>query len=412
MTKKNGKITLALVGQPNTGKSTVFNQLTGSHQHVGNWPGKTVEQKTGTTKNNGHTYHVVDLPGTYSLTANSAEEIITRDYILNEHPDAVIVMVDASQIERTMYLLAESITFPVPVIMALNMIDVAEQEGRKIDVPTLQHHLGIPVVPMVATKKESVNELVYEVEKLIKHQDVQENPQPVWIKDETTLTDYLHQTISEFVPASYPVNWAILKLIEQDELVSAFVQEKVPADVWNSIQKRLVEIDDGPMLVAGARYQWIQQMLEHVVSRPVKDKSTVRRGKFDKIATHQFWGVLLSIVIFVLSFAVAMIIAMPFMGLSTSALPVVIESIRVGIPNAPTWFIAMLADGLVPGVGMALSFLGFMFGVFFAIGIIEDVGYMARVAFVADRFMNKIGLQGKSFMPMFSSFGCNITGVL
>ena len=412
MTQKNGKVTLALVGQPNTGKSTVFNQLTGSHQHVGNWPGKTVEQKTGFWNYQERTYHIVDLPGTYSLTANSTEEIITRDYILNENPDAVIVMVDASQLERTMYLLAEAITFPTPVILALNMIDVAEQEGRTIDVPTLQHHLDMPVVPMVATKKDSINDLMNAIDKLIFREDICENPQPEWLESESSLIDSIKEVVQPYVSDVYPINWAVLKLIEEDEIVTSYIKEKVPVDGWKSIQEKLSTIDDGPMLIAGARYQWIQKMLEHVVSRPVKDKSAIRRGKFDKIATHPVWGVFLSILVFILSFAAAMIVAMPLMGAATSSLPALIESIHHGIPNAPDWFIAMLADGLVPGVGMALSFLGFMVGVFLVIGIIEDVGYMARVAFVADRFMNRIGLQGKSFMPMFSSFGCNITGVL
>ena len=152
MEKKGSAFSIALIGQPNTGKSTLFNQLTGAHQHVGNWPGKTVEKKSGNFTHNNITYEIVDLPGTYSLTANSTEEIITRDYILNNQPNVVIVIVDASQLERTMYLLTEAITLPSPVILVVNMIDVAQQENRSIDIPSLRQNLNLPVIPMIAAK--------------------------------------------------------------------------------------------------------------------------------------------------------------------------------------------------------------------------------------------------------------------
>ena len=404
--------TIALAGQPNTGKSTVFNQLTGSHQHVGNWPGKTVEKKSGIFHYKNTDYEVVDLPGTYSLTANSTEEIITRHYILNQQPDAVIVMVDASQLERTMYLLAEVLTLPAPVIMALNMIDVAEQEGREIDVLILKQNLDIPVIPMVASKREGVIELIEAVEGLVTQENAQQKPQPIWKEKDQVLVHQLENIIRTNLPAPYPANWAALKLLEQDEIIISYLQNKLPGEVWQTLKKELAIVEDGPMFVATARYQWIQGMVENVVSRPVRDKAEIRRGRFDKVATHPVWGIVLAVLIFILAFALAMAVAMPLMGLVTSALPSLIESVYQGMPAFPAWFKAMLADGLIPGVGMALSFLGFMFGVFLVIGIVEDIGYMARVAFVADRFMNRIGLQGKSFMPMFSSFGCNIAGVL
>jgi ferrous iron transport protein B len=404
--------TIALAGQPNTGKSTVFNQLTGAKQHVGNWPGKTVEQKSGTYTHQGTTYHVVDLPGTYSLTANSLEETISRDFIIDEHPDVVVVLVDAAQLERTMYLLAEVLPLPAPAIVALNMMDVAEQEGRRIDVQALEQRIGVPVVPMVAAKKQGVPELIETIHRFVRGQREYAPSTPTVSADERQVLAQIKDLIATHIPAAYPKDWVALKLLEGDAAIKALVQQNLSPDQWRSLVKIIGENGDGALAVASSRYAWIQQVTREAVSQSAKDSAEVRRGKFDKIATHPIWGIPMAILIMLLSFAAATIVALPAMGLMMGGLPMLIEVTREALSGAPAWLGAMIADGLLPGIGMALAFLGFLFGMFLMIGFVEDIGYLARGAFVGDRFMSRIGLHGKSFLPMLTSLGCNVAGVL
>jgi ferrous iron transport protein B len=403
--------TIALAGQPNTGKSTVFNQLTGARQHVGNWPGKTVEQKSGTYTYQDATYHVVDLPGTYSLTANSLEETISRDFIISAQPNAVIVLLDAAQLERTMYLLAEVLPLPAPVVVALNMMDVAEHEGRSIDVKALEQRLGVPVIPMVAAKKQGVPELIETIHRLASdhHTYVPRIPD-VGDAEKQTLAR-IKAMIEGHVPAAYPLDWVAVKLLEGDTAIKSLAQRDLPPGAWRKLESLIGQNGEGALAVASARYAWIQQVTLEAV-RHAAQGSKARRGKFDQIATHPVWGIPLAILIMLAAFAVAMVIAMPVMMTAMSGLPYLIDATRQFLAGAPAWMSAMLADGLLPGVGMALAFLGFLFGMFLAIGFVEDIGYLARLAFVGDRFMSRIGLHGKSFLPMLTSLGCNVAGVL
>jgi len=403
--------TIALAGQPNTGKSTVFNQLTGAKQHVGNWPGKTVEQKMGTYTYQDTTYHVVDLPGTYSLTANSLEETISRDFIIGEQPNAVIVLVDAAQLERTMYLLAEVLPLPAPVIVALNMMDVAEQEGRRIDVKALEQRIGVPVIPMVAAKKQGVPELIQTIHRLVSEQHPRAPRIPAVGDAEKQTLAQVKDLIVGHIPSAYPPDWVAVKLLEGDTAIKSLVQQALAPGAWQKLESLIGQNGDGALTVASARYAWIQQVTREAVSHTAQG-SQVRRGKFDRIATHPVWGIPLAILIMLAAFGVAMVIAMPVMSAAMGGLPYLIEATRQGLAGAPAWIGALLADGLLPGVGMALAFLGFLFGMFLAIGFVEDIGYLARVAFIGDRFMSRIGLHGKSFLPMLTSLGCNIAGVL
>ena len=404
--------TIALAGQPNTGKSTVFNQLTGAKQHVGNWPGKTVEQKSGTYTYQKTTYRVVDLPGTYSLTANSLEEMISRNFIIGEKPNVVVVLLDAAQLERTMYLLAEVLPLPAPVIVALNMMDVAEQETRHIDVEALQRHIGVPVIPMVAAKKQGVPELIKTIHQFVTNPDGYSPNVPEISTTENRGQEEMKTLITGQIPATYPLDWVVIKLLEGDADINAMVQKNITPDIWRKVESIIKQNGDMALAMASARYTWIDQITHGAVRNSVQEMGKIRRGKFDKIATHPLWGIPLAILIMLLSFGVAMIIAMPMMSLSMGVLPMLIDATRQSLSNAPAWFSAMLADGLLPGVGMALAFLGFLFSMFLVIGFVEDVGYLARVAFVGDRFMNRIGLHGKSFLPMMTSLGCNVAGVL
>lgn len=409
---KKERITIALAGQPNTGKSTVFNQLTGAAQHVGNWPGKTVEQKSGHYSHNGVQYHVIDLPGTYSLTANSLEETISRDFILKNKPDVVIVLVDASQLQRTMYLLADMLPMKIPIIVALNMMDVAEQHGRKIDVKMLEQKIGIPIVSMVATKKQDISELI----KKVHHYVQQENPTGVCLpglsEADEILSGRLQTILTGSIPSHYPVEWVALKLLEGDTGIIEMVRDHIPEQKWKKLEELLVQSDERVLSIASERFSWIQQVSADAVTSVSSRAAKITRSKFDQLATHPIWGVPIAIIITLAAFMAAIIIALPVMQATLVGIAPIVEGVREVMATAPHWLGAMLADGLLPGVSMALAFLGFMMGMFVVIGFLEDVGYMARVAFVADGFMTRIGLHGKSFMPMFSSLGCNIAGVL
>ena len=404
--------TVALVGQPNTGKSTVFNQLTGASQHVGNWPGKTIEKKHGSFNYQSTLYHVVDLPGTYSLTANSLEEKVSRDFIINERPDLLIVVLDASQLERTMYMLVEVLPLSVPVIAALNMMDVAEHEGCRIDVKCLEKAVELPVIPMIASKKKGMEELVEVIHSLTSSQkrnipSILENTGLEKVAYEQIKTHIINDTLS-----SYPIDWLIIKLMEGDEEVSTLVKNSLSFNKWQNIKSIINQFGDGALNVAEIRYDWINKITGKAVNRPMESVIKIRRGRFDKVATHPIWGAPLAVMIILVGFAAAMVIAMPVMMLALKSLPHFINFIRSTLIDLSDWIVSMLADGLLPGVGMALAFLGFLFSMFLIIGFVEDTGYLARVAFISDRFMSRIGLHGKSFLPMLTSFGCNVAGVL
>lgn len=403
--------TIALAGQPNTGKSTVFNRLTGSRQHVGNWPGKTVEQKTGIFHYAGKQYSLVDLPGTYSLTANSLEERISRNYIIEERPDLVVAMVDASQLERSLYILAELIMLPTPVILALNMMDVAEEQERKIDVEALEQTLGIKVVPMSAAKNKGVQELQTIIAQSCPG-ELNYNPQKPALKDDHALLfKDIQQRISRVIPYTYPVDWAAMKLLEGDSEVVKVVKGNMKSEEWVKIEKTLNQYPDGALLVAESRYNWIQDITQKVVSLPEGQKVPLR-SKFDRAATHPLWGKIIALGIVLGAIMAAMLIGAPVAMGIMSGMSAISGVLLKAMAGMPAWLVAAVTDGLIPGLGMALAMLAFVLAVFLVIGILEDVGYMARLGYITDRFMQRIGLQGKAFMPMFMSFCCNVSGIM
>ncbi|MBI9109457.1 MAG: ferrous iron transport protein B [Spirochaetales bacterium] len=404
----NKPITIALAGQPNTGKSTVFNRLTGAKQHVGNWPGKTVEQKSGLFTYNNNKHHVVDLPGTYSLTSNSLEEQIARDFIVNEKPDVVVVMADASQLERTLYLLTEIRLLSVPVVVALNMIDIAEEQGKTIDSVKLESQLGIRVVPMAAAKGRGIDLLLEAVENAAAggvctstEQSVAGNPYYKSIR--SIISGKFDGVCSE--------QWMTVKLIEGDSKAVETVKNTLSAADWKSLKELLDKIENGQLITAGARYSWINDVLSSVVNREGESTAKRRGVKFDRAATHPVVGKMIALLIMVLSFAMAMIIVMPIMGLVQSVIPGLVELVRETFSGSSLWFGSLLADGLIPGLFVAFMMLCYVFGVYIVFGLLEDIGYLSRMAYVFDSSMSKIGLHGKSVMPLLMSFGCNIAGV-
>jgi ferrous iron transport protein B len=405
-------ITVALAGQPNVGKSTLFNLLTGLSQHVGNWPGKTVEQKTGVYHHNGTRFHIVDLPGTYSLSANSLEERITRDYILRERPDVVVAVADAAALERNLYLLAELLSLPAPVVLALNMIDVAEQQGIHIEPHVLEAALGLPVIPLVATKNRGVTELLDAVERT-SHGGTDYAPsRPEVREDHQVVLAELLALIANSVPEPYPGTWVALKLLEGDPEITQLMRQRLEEARWEEVHAILRRHEDAILAVVGGRYEWIERLVRAAVVHPRLGYVTLTE-RIDRFATHPLWGMMILLGILGLVFWLTYSVGAPLQGLlDTYVVHVAAEAVRRALAAGPLWLSELLAEGMIGGAGMVLTFLPILLIFFAALAILEDIGYMARAAYVMDRFMHLMGLHGKSFLPLFLGFGCNVPAVM
>ncbi|WP_319475808.1 ferrous iron transport protein B [Marispirochaeta aestuarii] len=402
--------TIALAGQPNTGKSTVFNRLTGSRQHVGNWPGKTVEKKAGSLNYRESSYTVVDLPGTYSLTANSLEETIARDFLIHEQPDVVVVLADASQLERTLYLLGEIRLLAVQTVLALNMLDVAEKQGKNIDPKALEKELGIPVIPMTAARGIGMESLLESIAACA----AKKEPRPqVYMEESGCLDLYrqIHSLIKDRISRPYTPEWAAVKLIEGDPEAMREVEARVKTEDMEHINNLINSLVDGPLQIAGARYSWIQKAVSAALGSEEILAGTRKRSGFDRAAIHPVWGKVIALGIMTLAFAGALMLAMPIMAGVQKIVPAILSGISAILAPAPPWITSMIADGIIPGLSIGVMMLAYIFGVYLVFGILEDVGYLARLAYLFDSWMHRIGLHGKSFMPLLMSFGCNIAGV-
>ena len=404
-------ITVALTGQPNVGKSTVFNMLTGLSQHVGNWPGKTVEQKSGSFVQDGRHVHLVDLPGTYSLTANSEEERLARDFILRQQPDVTIVIVNAAALERNLYLVAELLALPTPLVMGLNMIDVAQQAGIQLEPHVLAAALGMPVIPLVASRNQGLTELMQAVFNLADHPESFRPNRPTIREAHRPVLEELQARIAGQVPAPYPEGWAALKLLEGDTEITSVVRQAAPS-AWDDVHSILQRHEDAYLDIAGGRYEWISRMVRAGVVRPRAGIISVT-DRIDRIATHPAWGLLLLIGVFGLVFGLTYGVAMPIVDwLQVSVLAPLISALRLALAGAPPWVSGLIVDGLVPGAGTVVAFLPILMVFFAVLALLEDVGYLARGAYVMDRLMHPMGLHGKSFLPLFLGFGCNVPAIL
>ncbi len=406
-------IVVALAGQPNVGKSTIFNMLTGLSQHVGNWPGKTIERKAGTYQRDGTTFQIVDLPGTYSLTAASAEERIARDFILHDTPDVVVAVVDAAIPERSLYLLAELLLLPAPVVLVMNMMDVAEQQGVVIEPQVLEAALRIPVVPMVATRSEGVAKMIEAVTAVVSRSHPYEPRRPTILPAHEEVLARLITLIAGYVRDPYPVEWMALKLLEGDEEVHEMVEALVPPDVNDEVHRVLYQHEDAVLDVAGARYEWIGRMVRAAVVRPRVGPVRLT-SRLDAVLTHPLWGTLALLGVLAVVFALTYLIGTPLQEwldglLGEGGALLGGWAVTIGVP---LWLADLAADGIIGGVGMVITFVPILVIFFLTLGILEDTGYMARAAFVADRFMHLMGLHGKSFMPLLLGFGCNVPAVL
>ena len=405
-------LTVALAGQPNVGKSTIFNMLTGLNQHVGNWPGKTVEQKTGQFRYNDTRVDLVDLPGTYSLTANSEEERIARDYIIREQPDVVVAVVDAAILERNLYLLAELLALPAPVVLALNMMDVAAQQGVQIEPQVLEAALGIPVVPMIAAKAQGVDRLAEVVDALARGEIRYQANVPAIRPDHRVLLEEIQAIIAEYVPAPYPPSWIALKLLEGDNEVTQTMQAHLAPERWDRVHSLLRQHEDAILDVAGARYDWIGRMMRAAVVRPRAGQVTVTE-RLDRIATHPIWGMGMLLAVLGLVFWLTYTLGTPLQEwLDTYVIHMAGAWLSEALAGAPAWASSLLVDGVLAGTGLMITFLPILIIFFTGLAILEDTGYMARAAYVMDRIMHIMGLHGKSFLPLCLGFGCNVPAVM
>lgn len=409
--KHKRKILVALAGQPNVGKTTVFNMLTGLSQHIGNWPGKTVERKEGIHTVGDIEMRLVDLPGTYSLSSYSEEEKVARDFLIHEHPDITVLFVNASALERSLYLLTELLLLRSPVILAVNMIDVANSQGVRVDTEALQESLGLPVVPVVATKNKGIKELVQEIVKMIDGESRYEPKKPEVTTDHLDIFSKIKELVKNHVPLPYTVEWVVTKLMEGDQDVAESLRGIIPPEIWNATQVLLVEHDDALRSVVGGRYDWIEKAARATVSR-FKRGQVLMTDRIDHVLTKPLMGIPVLLCILAVVFIITFTIGFPMQAFLETRIASAGSSIEQSLAEEPGWIKGLLVDGIIGGVGSVLTFVPILVIFFFVMSFLENVGYMARAAFVMDRFMHIIGLHGKSFLPMCLGFGCNVASVL
>ena len=399
---------IALLGQPNSGKSTLFNALTGLRQHVGNWPGKTVEKKEGYFTYQNTEYLVADLPGTYSLSANSDEEIITRDYIASGKADVVCILADSSQLERSLYMMADYAGIDVPCFLLLNMYDVAKDQGKTIDAGALEKKLGVPVVLFSAPDKKSYKGFYAALEKAIKENTRLQYDSLDKAYNEIEGYDAIRSLIPEGLIPRYSSTWIAVKAIEGDLPVLDKLDEVMSGADAKALKYELSKIDKGVVLTGERKFAWIDEMLSGVAK---SKETTVTMGKFDRLITHRIWGKPVVILTIVLGLIASFIPALPLMGVG-----MLIGMIPDPLTNALTDMgahpivISLICDVCVRSLGFIVQMLGFVFGVTFVFGLLEEIGVMARISYVFDNTMAKFGLQGKSVMPFLISFGCTMGG--
>lgn len=401
--------TIALVGQPNTGKSTLFNYLTGSNQHVGNWPGKTIERKEGYFVKQGISYSIVDLPGTYSLTANSSEEKISRDFVVKSEPDLIVVVVDASQLTRSLYLAAELIPLGLPMVIALNMMDVADKKGIKIDLPEFERRTGIKTMPLTAAKGVGIDELSDEIVKSVSEKKAVEKEGFKAGENADALFCKLKEKLEFIDPENPTIDWMVYKILEDDDEVIKTTKNRVGENKFQELMTLKQGLD---ISIPGERYNWINNILETCVTRISSDMKVFERGFFDKIATHPFIGGLLALFVIIAGFMLSAMIAFGSVA--------IVHPLAVDLSSAVENFsgqnfpliTALIAEGMIPGARMIFGVSVFIFNIMLVIGFLEDIGYLPRMAYVSDILMNKIGLPGKAIMPLFMGFGCNIGSVM
>lgn len=408
------KIVVAFAGNPNSGKTTLFNSLTGSRHSVGNWPGVTVERKEGKIKSTEADIIAVDLPGTYSLSPYSIEEIVARNYIVEGNPDVVINIVDASNIERNLYLTTQLIELGKPIIIALNMMDVAEKRGMKVDVAKLSGELGVPVIPIVATKNEGLKDLIA---KIIEVKSDKRKAIPNQIDYGTKAEERIAETMAQLEdnPKADKSNlrWLAIKVLEEDEAVLELLGLEASEYDEDAFSSEIDMEDDLESVIADKKYSYISKVVGKSVKKP-KEKMLTTSDKVDKIVTNKWLGLPIFGALMYLVFWLTFNIGDIFNMLIDEGFGTLAESLKdvLGAAGVAEWLQSLIGDGIIAGVGGVLTFLPNIIFLFIAISILEDSGYMARVAFIMDRAMRKIGLSGKAFVPLIMGFGCTVPAIM
>lgn len=415
-------LTFALAGNQNCGKTTLFNQLTGANQHVGNFPGVTVDRKSGSVKGFPNT-EITDLPGIYSMSPYSSEEIVTRQFIINEKPCAIINIVDATNIERNLYLTMQLMELGVPMVLALNMMDEVKGNGGTIRINDMEALLGIPVVPISAAKNEGVDELIQHAVHIAKYQ---EKPGRMDFCDENDCGGAVHRCLHGIMhliddhatAAGIPTRFAATKLVEGDERVMQIL--KLSDNEKEMLEFIILQMEqerglDRAAAIADMRFTFIQKLAKQTVIKPRESKEHARSRRIDKILTGKYTAIPSFILIMSLVFFLTFNVIGSFLQQLMEA---GIDYITQGFDNILTaWKInevvhSLVIDGIFTGVGSVLSFLPIIVTLFFFLSLLEDTGYMARVAFVMDKLLRKIGLSGRSIVPMLIGFGCTVPGVM
>ena len=413
------KLTFALVGNQNCGKTTLFNVLTGSNQHIGNFPGVTVDRKDGVIKGYPDTL-ITDLPGIYSMSPYSSEEIVTREFLLMDKPKGIINIVDGTNIERNLYLSMQLMELGIPMVIALNMMDEVRVNGGSVRINAIEELLGVPVIPISAAKGEGIEELVSHAIHVAKYQ---EKPQ---ISDFCSKDSAVHRCIHGIMSlisdhadkAGYPERFAASKVVEGDSLVLKHLE--LEQNEKEMIEHIIVQMEeecgmDRASAIADMRFAYIEDVCKNTVVKPRESKERIRSQKIDKLLTGKYTGIPMFIAIMGLVFYLTFNV----IGAALSnVLDILITFVTNGVDNLLTAMNvnsvlhALIIDGIFNGVGSVLSFLPIIVTLFFFLSILEDSGYMARVAFIMDKLLRKLGLSGRSIVPMLIGFGCSVPGVM
>lgn len=419
---KDTKLTFALAGNQNCGKTTLFNQLTGANQHVGNFPGVTVDQKSGPIKGHPNTL-VTDLPGIYSMSPYSSEEIVTRQFIINGKPTGIINIVDATNIERNLYLTMQLMELDVPMVLALNMMDEVRGNGGSVYINEMEELLGIPVIPISAAKNEGVGELIKHAIHVAAYQ---ERPQKNDFCDKDDAGGAVHRCLHGIIhliedhakAAEIPVRFAATKLIEGDQRIRTAL--KLTQNEEEMLEHIICQMEeerglDRAAAIADMRFSFIQKLVDKTVVKPQESKEHARSRKIDRILTGKYTAIPMFIIImalvFYMTFNVIGAWLQELVELGVERLTETTGSLLVsaGVNEALQ---SLIMEGIFAGVGSVLSFLPIIVVLFFFLSLLEDTGYMARVAFVMDKLLRKIGLSGRSIVPMLIGFGCTVPGVM
>ncbi len=410
---------IALVGNPNCGKTTLFNALTGSNQYVGNWPGVTVEKKEGLARVDGRDVTIVDLPGIYSLSPYSMEEIVARNFVVGEHPDAIINIVDATNIERNLYLTAQLLELERPMVIALNFMDEVEKRGDRLDVERISRSLGVPVIPITARSGKNVQKLLEEAHHQM-HTGFTVEPDDLY----DSFTHRIHHEVDELIhdrayAAHIPAHWASIKLIEGDSRVEEALgldeAAKWKVDSVVARYEQAYPLGDRETLIADARYRFIQRVVKLCVQRGRPLDALTVSDRIDAVATNKYLAVpaflLMMLLMFTLTFGPGQMLSDGMEYLINGWLATRLDWLltQAGVAG---WVNSLLIDGVLSGVGGVLVFLPQIAILFLFLSFLEDSGYMARAAFIMDRLLRRFGLSGKAFIPMLMGFGCTVPAIM